>query len=51
MSYENDRRRVAGGSRSVMRVPLTNAGKRLGSVLIMSREPNQYGAGSACTRW
>ena len=33
MSYENDRRRVAGGSRSVMRVPLTNAGKRLGSVL------------------
>ena len=25
-----------------MRVTLTNAGKRLGSVLIMSRESNQY---------
>jgi transcriptional regulator with GAF, ATPase, and Fis domain len=42
LSFENDKRLVAGGYRSVMRVPLTTAGKRLGSVLIMAREPNLY---------
>jgi transcriptional regulator with GAF, ATPase, and Fis domain len=41
-SFENDLRLVGAGYRSVMRVPLTTAGKRLGSVLVMSRAPNLY---------
>jgi transcriptional regulator with GAF, ATPase, and Fis domain len=41
-SYENDRRLVAAGYRSVLRVPLTTGTRRLGSVMIMSREPNLY---------
>ena len=41
-SFENDRRLVEAGYRSVLRVPLTNAGKRLGSVLLMARAPNLY---------
>jgi transcriptional regulator with GAF, ATPase, and Fis domain len=41
-SFDNDRRLVAAGYRSVLRVPLTTGTRRLGSVLIMSREPNLY---------
>jgi transcriptional regulator with GAF, ATPase, and Fis domain len=41
-SFDNDRRLIAAGYRAVLRVPLTTANRRLGSVLIMSREPNVY---------
>jgi len=42
LSFENDRLLVAGGFRSALRVPLTTAGKRLGSVLLVARAPNLY---------
>jgi transcriptional regulator with GAF, ATPase, and Fis domain len=41
-SFDSDRRIVGGGYRSVLRVPLTTGARRLGSVLLMSSEPNQY---------
>jgi transcriptional regulator with GAF, ATPase, and Fis domain len=42
LTFENDRRLAAAGYRSVLRVPLTTGTRRLGSVMIMSREPNLY---------
>ncbi|HKU13627.1 MAG TPA: sigma 54-interacting transcriptional regulator [Steroidobacteraceae bacterium] len=41
-AHDNDRRLVEAGYRSVLRVPLTTGSKRLGSVLLMSREPDIY---------
>jgi len=41
-SFDNDRRLVASGYRSVLRVPLTTGTRRLGSVLLMSRTPHIF---------
>jgi transcriptional regulator with GAF, ATPase, and Fis domain len=42
MAFDSDRRIAAGGYRSVLRVSLTTGTRRLGSVLLMSSEPNRY---------
>jgi hypothetical protein len=41
-AFDSDRRIVGAGFRSVLRVPLTTGTKRLGSVLLMSGQPNLY---------
>ena len=47
LSYRFDRNLVANGYRSVLRVPLNHGGRRLGSVLLMSKQLHCYGENHA----